>query len=1471
MVNYNNTMFEFILAGDCEVSETIMGEIKRKESCIIFNKLYNIVAYQTWDAHTIIENNHVRRVFSINPFIFKTIIDNFNNRQEEINYKPSCVFRTAEKDYFIVIKEIEILSNSKSKNLSHVNNNFMSGKIKLIVENDFSDITSNFHGIRVPKIPVGIYNDVDLNLSSVSYNDLEYINLNREFTVHDASPAPLFSNEHQFDSSTKPSRPVHNNFFLNAIARPSYNSLPMDKTYNFIIREKCDVVRLNKYVYDVKIKSNKSFITAYEDWNKHAVSNFTNKRVIKHICPSEFTQLVKKYNNQNKITSFKELFKFKPTTFLEINNKPYIGVITDIFMNHLDHHDDHQLTLRFNTWQMRSITDRNLQYPDPTTDAKLYMNIDSTPTTNISSVLTNDLLIKVGLTAIVILESAQVLNTNIFFGFYNLLKFYAIPHSNIDSIIKKFYNLTQTRDVTVDFDSSKAANKPKQVNNEQLKGMGVLSNLQKKLGIDHSDQHKIKKIKKNTSTPKQKKINRVSKTSKYTKNINDLTIYLTGLTPSESAAILSYTLLHFVFYLSYTKGTEFSVNGGNNTLESNENAFYAAQRDYNLDTVKKEKEDFVLEMKRLITTRKPKNNHIFNKSEISRMAEGVETCCNLAFTFIEMLINKDIQIISLDNILVDIPVSKFTSQGKGSLNIRNKPFTNLNPSKALRRLGNAISSAGGRRGERTFTYDDNDGVEMPRPRISNFRADGTVETTPANGRVTLNDPSDPTYEPLNQGGTSETSTGRPRLYSILEGAGDAPGPYINEGKQFPEILVPDGSALFAVPYEEVTDSGVIKIGSKPEPIYEPTVEAGPRVFPDYQPVTDLVRDIRGLGLTQGEINSAAEGSGPRTLPKGVIDVSVDLPDGRTVRIVASPPDIISTAANNWTKTFTGAVSSVSEGGKEFWSRDTYLSDAVIDELISPDNVKDALRDSNIKQRDGNPISEDTLSELSDIIAQELQSESFQRRLRDGLSNGEKVSEGKLMSEMDRLIESILDADMLGLKPDFVEEFSNNLIEKPLVKSFVQQSMQAADSLRIVLNDLVSNPDILKNNDLINKVKELINSSFSNGAENIDLSSIQENVIDILNSTIINELAKALNVNSLMEQLDDVDVDEYLRNQYLSGEDKSELKRLLDFNISNMDIADRLYENILRFQGLDPASTAEFSELKELCNQIANFSKTTLNDAITEGNPKLLNDLSSSIIDAYSSYLSKVIPTDPSKQFDDPEPIDQTQLENKLEFEIKQIMDNYIENYYNNETIDGKRHQFELLQKINDGFADLLFKGEGVLGLDASGNPIENTGSKDFFELFKTTHDLIKIESEIQGRFKTQSDAYRTQVETMDYLQKLYYQSIPTTAEISKIVAELIVENPKLGSFQDSYSDLKDAVKERLQELFSENIKKINETLVNEKLDAINDYQAQVEKISVELDMELTEIVEKLNDLVDEISDDVRDGEIDPFEDFDMPV
>jgi len=1475
MVNYNNTMFEFILSGNCEVMSSLSGHpIKRRETCIVFEKLYNIIAYQTWDANTIVENNHIRRVFSINPHMFKLIVDKFNSDNNE--YKPSCVFRTPEKDYFVVVKKFEVLNSFQSRNSKNVAsiNDFSIGKIKLIIENNFTDITSNYHAKNTPHIPPGVYTDVDLNFSSVSYDDLEYYGDDREFTPF--GNLANFDVPHKFDLTNEPVKPPHKNSFLNALDAPTFNSVPTDKSYNFIIREKCDVVPVSKDTYEVRIKSNKSFITAYEDWTKNSLSSYEHKRIIRDLCPSQFMKLVSSYNHRNKITEFDKLTKFTPTTFLEVDGKPYIGVITDMRISHsTDASMDKELVLRFNTWQMQSFTGRKLQYPSPTTDARLYMNIDSTPTGISSSVLYNNLLVKLGMTALTFLEEAGVADTNRLFGFYSLISYVNIPNDKIDPGLLAYFNYARENQLSLRpvntnkgvGSKPKQPNQPKQPNRisrSAREGLTMISNMQKKLGIEREDYHNV--IRK-PSRAKGSSNGRRSKRVTYAKDKKDVTIFGSFLDPFEAAAIMGYALLHMSYYLSFNRGMRFSINETSNDLSEDPFSYLTSADNQNL---KNERDSIINNLQQMVMNRNHKYN--YSKQQLGNMANGAFFMCDLAFTFLNMLVNKDIQFISLNNYFV---ASFYPKRSKGSLNVRSKGggFVSSGLSKIGRglrltrpsdyvrpgsiadaaRRGGSMSHASHNGGDYEVVARSGNGIYEPVS--NNVPTNEPLYVVPFEEAIALQNNPPPEPEITTSIGMRSNT-----VNSFDSGVGGSPQRAPSDTWRSQSSFDLTGESVVDNADDRAEDFESLGPDGRPtapiEPDYVLVDVNGTSVIPNSS-AGDFVDVGPGSNLDQYLRNNPLQ-------PDGKAPVELTGPNGVSLGgFRVEPPDVLRTSIEGWASQLSGSISAINENGLEYYRNKGLISDDFLDDLISKENIERAVdemvKNGELNRSDGLPDKKTDIQKIVDNINDILNRSDFRKDLKDAEKGGD-ISEGTLLNKINGL-EGIFNGISNAYNID-LDKFYERLVSEPIINSYVESGFISANNVRIILNDLAANftPGQGSNIDIVNRVTELLEKGVMESADGrykIDFSDKVAEVVDVINTTIVSELAKAFNTQNFLNELDGEGID-FID---LSTMKMSDIQKVAKLSIENMNLESTIYDRLLELSGVNPGTAPDFPELRALTNNISGSAKSTLKNIIVDNNPSILNDVLSNMETDYKDFIDNNKPDLTKKDLAEKPNFN---TEGMVDAEIKQLVDTYFDAYFDGQL--GEFHRIQLIQKVGDGFADFFMN--------------QANGPEALNDFYDQVYKLTKLETELQravdGDTLSSRDLYKIFDTTVNTMENLYFKSLPTQSEFQEMITnkiieminnpEIIAEGDNLMSLQDFYTKYKgeimDSVRIDFNNKFAENFE--GEALKTIEMVERNSEYSDFLEDGMKFKGELDEIVETFNEVVVELGNKIVEGELDPF-------
>ena len=389
MSNFNKVPFQFKFSGSCKIRRNDKSSTSRIYE-IETQQLSNFVAYQGWKENVTLANNSPRRVVAIDPFTYTSIISKYNSNNPNNEYHPSCLIKIGDMTHVMVIDSISIklIQTQKEKiGLGFSNKNVL----LFTVNNNFTNIGKSKDGQRVDPLPMSEeYINVDIHFSGLPYNELEYYGDNRGNTV--------FGEDGIFTSLLgKPENDImskHHGANYDSMLLNVFHGIPKPKrqllrNFNYLIKDKGSVYPLTNIFFKIIIK-NPKMVTAYEDWTTSTIQQNTSRRVLKHITIAELVLAISKHNHgiasHLEKNDLQNLFKFNPTAFIEINNKPFICVVDDIQIKHHDNFDDDFLHITMHTKSVKRINNTYLQSPtDVEKDASVFINIDSLPPVPVDS------------------------------------------------------------------------------------------------------------------------------------------------------------------------------------------------------------------------------------------------------------------------------------------------------------------------------------------------------------------------------------------------------------------------------------------------------------------------------------------------------------------------------------------------------------------------------------------------------------------------------------------------------------------------------------------------------------------------------------------------------------------------------------------------------------------------------------------------------------------------------------------------------------------------------------------------------------------------------------------------------------------------------------------------------------------------------------------------------------------------------
>jgi len=349
----DNKEFEFIFVGNCSVKSRFDNITNKNLIYLTFDKVTDIIAYQTWSQDTLLANRQEREVKKMTHTEFMETINNYNlGLSENEQYRPSCVFRDDNNNTFYAS-----LLTVHSKSSDHGNEALMQGDglghsffclttydtMELILEpNFYSDITT---GRELDFIEDGDYDNVKINLSS-----MPMINVTSESKSLDTYASPTTASSSMSSSPIKTLRdfkhsmwrsnkledntPDLKNMMKSLLTNTSRKS--KKRKFNYIFDGRVNIIKLkNGNNYQVQLSS-EEVLTAYQDWSHDtSLLNNNTKRRIDHMPIINFVRAVQNYNNYlNDEYGVVKIFKFTPTVLIEIAGKTYFAVMDEIINSH---------------------------------------------------------------------------------------------------------------------------------------------------------------------------------------------------------------------------------------------------------------------------------------------------------------------------------------------------------------------------------------------------------------------------------------------------------------------------------------------------------------------------------------------------------------------------------------------------------------------------------------------------------------------------------------------------------------------------------------------------------------------------------------------------------------------------------------------------------------------------------------------------------------------------------------------------------------------------------------------------------------------------------------------------------------------------------------------------------------------------------------------------------------------------------
>ena len=365
--------YEFIFKGNCSVKSRFDNLSRRNLIYLNFDKVTDIIAYQTWSQDTLFANKVERRVREMSHSELIDLVANYNRDLNDNQvYRPSCVFRDNDNNTFFasLVSMYSKEGNDHSTDAlmgNGLNHSFFCltsyDSFEMVVEtNFFSDLKN---GKVVDFIPDGDYDNVKMNLSSIP---LENEKLN---SISFKNPLNLFD----LKDSVKVDQ---SKYMLSDLIKNSSKQIPKipkigKRKYNYIFEGRGNVIKLqNGNRYQLQLSSDE-VITAYQDWSHDTRELNTNsKRQIKNITLSDFVRGVKNYNNvlHDKFGILK-IFSFTPTILIEIEGEHYFAVMEEVKHSHSVEGEIVRMTVDLD--KITGIDSKSL----PTgTSINIYMNID---------------------------------------------------------------------------------------------------------------------------------------------------------------------------------------------------------------------------------------------------------------------------------------------------------------------------------------------------------------------------------------------------------------------------------------------------------------------------------------------------------------------------------------------------------------------------------------------------------------------------------------------------------------------------------------------------------------------------------------------------------------------------------------------------------------------------------------------------------------------------------------------------------------------------------------------------------------------------------------------------------------------------------------------------------------------------------------------------------------------------------------
>lgn len=413
MFDQKKRELEFYLTSNCDVEFTEVKNLGENYSVITINNAesLSIIAYEIWSTDTLLINNKSRSIYQKNLIEFYNIVKSYNEKTNNMkdHFKPSCVFKYKDsqninKVYYVTIEKFELVENvnngSGSNDSGLIVDNANTNSLKMYCKNNFVDTDGDDLFTTNERIPNGNYENVNFNMSGFTFNDLD---IESQFN-------PKTTNRYSMSIDKNSNIFSHNPVSKNVTSKPGYN---------YILDSECIINNEDPTFLYITITDTTDMITEYQDWNQSAsrVSNqeFRNKH---DITMSEFVSRVNEFNSfltikpgslSRKTLKLKKLW-FKPTVYFEIQEKKYLGVITDFELK-LDNNNEYFLNITIEKSKMRLnenaafdySTIKSTPYTNENdtliTSEQIFMNIDDLPDANsFDPVARNNMLYVYGLT-----------------------------------------------------------------------------------------------------------------------------------------------------------------------------------------------------------------------------------------------------------------------------------------------------------------------------------------------------------------------------------------------------------------------------------------------------------------------------------------------------------------------------------------------------------------------------------------------------------------------------------------------------------------------------------------------------------------------------------------------------------------------------------------------------------------------------------------------------------------------------------------------------------------------------------------------------------------------------------------------------------------------------------------------------------------------------------------------------------------